>query len=412
MAIELGFSHLEKGWLLAAPSVGAILTQLVGGQICSLLGARSTVLLSVIGMAACCALLPAACTHSTLLGAAVLCINGVFYGPMFPTNSVLLSRWCVPSERGWASSQGELAISLASLSAPLVITALEPRLGWRACFRAVGCMAVSFAALWRALAASTPEQCWFIRDDELELLTGSPTSPSTHTALHRRAENNGQPLAKASPLSVRRVLLHPAVLALFLVHGVYNLGTLTINSWMPTYYNEALGLAPTVAKLHLIIPHLTSLVTKLLVPYLAAALGAHGVSMLSSRQLMCAAGFIGTSCALLLLPMLLGALPAATTACFCVALSFTGLHAEGFRANYLDVTRAHVGLVSSVGNAISSLAAMAAPLIVSNLVTHYGSWQPVWLAVSASSLVATIAFAQLATVTPVEETVATPKKRE
>ena len=81
------------------------------------------------------------------------------------------------------------------------------------------------------------------------------------------------------------------------------------------------------------------------------------------------------------------------------------------RANYLDVTNAHVGLVSAVGNCLSSLAAMLAPLLVSALLERYNSWAPVWWTLAAASLMAAAAFIRLATATPVEDTLA-PKKHE
>ena len=37
MSAEYGFTHAQKGWLLAAPSVGAICTQLLGGATVSLI---------------------------------------------------------------------------------------------------------------------------------------------------------------------------------------------------------------------------------------------------------------------------------------------------------------------------------------------------------------------------------------
>jgi len=51
----------------------------------------------------------------------------------------------------------------------------------------------------------------------------------------------------------------------------------------------------------------------------------------------------------------------------------TGFHAESFRANYLDVTRTHVGLVSGIGNCLSSVSAMMAPFVVGTIVKKYSS---------------------------------------
>ena len=320
MSIELGYTQAEKGRLLAAPSLGAIATQAVGGAISSRLGARLTVMLSLTGMAVCCMLLPAACTLSFSAGVAVLGLNGLAYGPMFPTNAVLLSRWMLPSERGWASTQSELAISIASTFAPLLVTTIEPLVGWRACFWCIGLACLLYAVVWMVLAASSPSQCWFASKTELALLSGIAGSTPTTDA------------TSPPPTTVRssQVLLHPSILVLFLVHGVYNLGTLSINSWMPTYYAEVLVLSAADAKLHLMLPHIVATLAKLAVPSIAASIRGRGASLLASRKIMCMAGFAGTAAALTLLPYLLThSSTTSTTACFCFALALTGMHAEG-----------------------------------------------------------------------------------
>jgi len=184
---------------------------------------------------------------------------------------------------------------------------------------------------------------------------------------------------------------------------MYNLTTLSINSWMPSYYDEVLGLSPEAAKLHLTMPHLTAMCVKLGVSALASYLrDALGFSMLKSRRVMCALGYAVTAVPVLVLPHLKDSPAYLTTLCFCVALAGTGLHAEGFRANYLDVTRLHVGLVSGVGNCLSSVAAMFAPLIVGALVQSAGSWDPVWYCISIGCIASAAVFATFSSVTPVE----------
>ena len=53
---------------------------------------------------------------------------------------------------------------------------------------------------------------------------------------------------------------------------------------------------------------------------------------------------------------------------------------------------------------------MAAPIIVSNLVQTYGSWQPVWLSIAAASVAAALAFGALASATPGSASADTEKK--
>ena len=244
------------------------------------------------------------------------------------------------------------------------------------------------------------------------------------------AENSDSPF---------RVLSHPAILALFITHMVYNLTTLSINSWMPTYYADVLKLPPESAKLHLTLPHLTALLLKLTVSNVATMIRGSGYSMLFSRRIMCAVGFVATALPLVLIPYVSDVSKHsvwATTVLFCLALAGTGFHAEvracihashithpldhpptptpplpyslqtqGFRANYLDVTAKHVGLVSGVGNCLSSVAAMVAPLLVGQMVQQSGGeWGLVWQSASAACVASAAVFCGLSTVTPVEAT--------
>ena len=117
--------------------------------------------------------------------------------------------------------------------------------------------------------------------------------------------------------------------------------------------------APTPSSLHMAHTPVCSL---------TASRSGGGLSLLGSRRVMNALGFAGLAISVMALPALSKAPPAYSTICFGAALFSTGLHAEGFRANYLEVTRAHVGIVSAVGNCLSSVASMAAPLLVGNLV--------------------------------------------
>jgi len=93
-----------------------------------------------------------------------------------------------------------------------------------------------------------------------------------------------------------------------------------------------------------------------------------------------------------------------STGLFSVALAGTGFHAESFRANYLDVTQTHVGLVSGVGNCLSSVSAMCAPFVVGRIVRiHHGDWSPIWRLSGLACVVAALVFGAFSTTVPVEE---------
>jgi sugar phosphate permease len=442
MGAEFSYTTHQKGRLIAAPSVGNIITQMVGGMVEAQIGARATVGAAIAALAAGCTLLPLAASSSFSLAFLLLAAQGFFFGPMFPANSLVLSRWLNPSERGWAMAQGELAISLASMGVPLLIASIESGLGWRAGFYTTGFGCTAYLAIWLMLAANRPSECTYLSPEEAKVIREGQRGPDAYpvgesndaeappasaggkkpidadtssdsvipAAVQAQVEEAtaAARIVKDSPQpSATRILSHPAIVALYIVHMVYNLTTLSINSWMPTYYADVLGLSPDKAKLHLTLPHLAALVLKLCVSRIASALRASGFSMLSSRRLMCAIGFVATAVPLMALPLFEDVArhpPWQTTVLFCLALAGTGFHAEGFRANYLDVTDKHVGLISGMGNCLSSVAAMGAPLIVGALVqSHDGQWGPVWRAASGSCVVAAAIFGVFSSATPVED---------
>jgi len=243
--------------------------------------------------------------------------------------------------------------------------------------------------------------------------------------------------SKQNSLPWQKILLHPSVLSLFFVHMAYNFVTLSMNSWMPTYYNDVLGLNPNDAKLHIVLPQLSALVIKLGVSKFARVLRkarkekatASGSSsdersvILFSRKFMGYLGFAVMALPLFLLPLVAPSTPSTptlsssslsqlplryspwwSTGLFSAALAGTGFHAESFRANYLDVTQQYVGLVSGVGNCLSSVSAMLAPFVVGKLISKTaGDWSPVWRLSALASLVAALVFGAFSTTIPIEE---------
>ena len=80
MGDDLGFGTKEKGWLIAAPSVGNIMTQLLGGMLEAALGAKLTIGIAVSGLGIGCVLVPPSCTYSLSLGLLVLACQGFVFG--------------------------------------------------------------------------------------------------------------------------------------------------------------------------------------------------------------------------------------------------------------------------------------------------------------------------------------------
>lgn len=471
---EGAMDTVQQAQLIAAPSVGNIWSQALGGLFITWLpgGSKSAVTIALMGLAVGCVLLPLAIPGTNNLGTfslrkafALLLIQGFLFGPMFPAHSIILSKWLPPNERGSAMAYGEIAISIASMGVPLFVTSIAKytakpvaiaatttkgslptvitSMGWRNGFYVTGALCFGYLITWIVLGRKDPESCSYISREELNLLRSVQTKSISSKKIHQQDRSKDNNNISNTSMPWQKVLFHPSILALFFVHMMYNFVTLSMNSWMPTYYNDVLKLDPNESKLHIVLPQFTALLVKLRVSKFARILqnfvrnkkidnknssaSDDRSVILFSRRFVGYLGFIAMAIPLSLLPMsappsagtismvslprllssfhsLLHSSPWWSTGLFSLALAGTGLHAESFRANYLDVTEKHVGLVSGVGNCLSSVSAMLAPFVVGSILRRTsGDWSPLWMLMAVGSLVAAVVFGTFSTTTPVEE---------
>ena len=117
-------------------------------------------------------------------------------------------------------------------------------------------------------------------------------------------------------------------------------------------------------------------------------------------------GFLVSAACMLAVPALSHSLTA-TTACFTVSLAFAALHPAGFKANYMDVTTAHSGVVSGIGNTIASVAPSVGPLLVVQMrMQNEGRWDMPFASVALLNLFAALVFCACSSTVPIEEDIA------
>ena len=282
MSEDMEISTADKGSMLAAIATGYFFTQVPGGALADRLGSKNVMTLALALSAVCCILVPTAGDWFGLSGMwAVMVVMGAVQGPMFPTSSVFLSRWMPrpapgePDEKAWGTSMLDIGISIGSLLIIPAVTGLAEAVGWRNTFRCVGAASLAFVALWVALGASTPHECWFIGDAELRFLEARAGGGSREeTRKGGEEKRKGVDAAEAAgwlglPVAVAT---HGGLWAVYGAHVAFNFGAYYLTNWSPTYYKEVLGLEPKAARLHLMLPHVTNLAAKAANPALVALL--------------------------------------------------------------------------------------------------------------------------------------------
>jgi len=146
----------------------------------------------------------------------------------------------------------------------------------------------------------------------------------------------------------------------------------------------------------------TNLLAKSANPALVRLVERRNISLLGSRRLFTAVGFVVAALALLPVARLSAFDPWVSTFFFSLANMFFGLAPSGFKANYLDITEEYVGILSGYGNTLGTVASWAGPKLVAALLLRFGSWDLVLAAVAASNVIASLNYWRHSTVEVVE----------
>eukprot|EP00928_Gymnodinium_smaydae_P096856 TRINITY_DN8638_c2_g1_i1.p1 TRINITY_DN8638_c2_g1~~TRINITY_DN8638_c2_g1_i1.p1 ORF type:complete len:454 (-),score=32.39 TRINITY_DN8638_c2_g1_i1:276-1637(-) len=417
IAAETPITTGEKGTLLAMIPFGYFLTQVPGGALADRLGAKNVITAAVGCSALCCLLLPTAYDMIGMPGMYLtLVIMGAVQGPLFPTSSVFLSCWMPkakdgePDEKAWGTSMLDVGISVGTLAIIPAVTFLSEAVGWRHTYRAVGLASAGFVLLWHTLAASAPSESWIITKEELAYLEAN---------VKKKASTKADETARSTKLSSSiigvpwAVALHRGTWAVFFAHMAFNFGAYYLTNWSPTYYKDVLGVPPSQAYLHLMLPHITNLVAKASNPSIDTYMSRRGYGLLSKRRIFTCVGFLLAAILLVAVYPLRDSVWASTALFSCANAAF-GLAPSGFKANYLDITEQYVGVISGYGNTLGTIASFFQPKLIAFILdstgatketSATGSWALVLGAVALINVLALVFYASFATVSPIERLV-------
>ena len=222
---EYNFNAAQRAQLLSIFVPGYVVTQIPGGYYAQKWGAKSMLIVNLVGMTALMAALPSAGAFGVPAVSACLFGLGVMSGPFIPASTMMKVNWVSygPS-RAWALYVISLGSNLAKTVAALTIPFLSARIGWRkVAYGFSGAMA-AYAAVWTAVARNKPA------DGGSGRVVGTPATMQKGTTKE----------ADAPPLV--NLLRTPPVISLVLTNITRDLIDIhTFQFWGPTYFNVALG---------------------------------------------------------------------------------------------------------------------------------------------------------------------------
>lgn len=417
-----------KGYLLSAHAFGYCTTQIIGGQIADRIGGQRVVYVSMLVSGIALASTSIAAARLGLVGIAITqVIMGIATGPLFPASTQLLARKLPASERAVASTTLDTGITVGSLIVVPLSAKLAVWIGWESTLILYGSLAMGYSFVWNfCVVDDQSSQVGAAKkvDDKasVEKKASVPTkrSESPRPSLEAKDTAKGGDDKKATPsksgfAGVLEGVRYARLWAIYLSHFTFNYGIYFINSWSATFYLEMFSLRPEQAGLHLSLPHGLNLLVKMIVnPALEGFLRKRGVSDVGCRRTFTCLGFAVSAFFMAAAPLMSRFFsgPYAVTVCISIALGFAALHPSGFKANYMDVTRAHSGVVSGIGNTIASLASSIGPIAVAKMKDSTGSWAPAFGSVAGLNILAMLIFLTMSSATPFEVDAAASARKD
>jgi sugar phosphate permease len=221
---EFGFDLKTWGWIMASFQLGYSLFQIPGGWLGDRVGPRRALTWIVTWWSLFTSLTAAGWNAASMI--VIRFLFGVGEAGAFPIATRSLSRWMLPSERGFAQGVTHAGSRLGGAITPWIVVAITLAWGWRAAFIAFGFLGMAWAAVWFWYYRDTPDEHKSVNAGERELI---------HQSL-----GGARPRTNRS-VPWRRILSHPTLWILSLMYFCYAYCISLYLYWYPTYLNDHRG---------------------------------------------------------------------------------------------------------------------------------------------------------------------------
>jgi len=367
---EFGFSMVTAGWILSAFRWGYAWFQIPGGWLGDRIGPRRALTLIVAWWSTFTTLTAAAWSAGSML--VIRFLFGVGEAGAFPIATRSLSRWMLPSERGFAQGVTHAGSRLGAALTPPLVVALIAAYGWRSAFLVFGFMGIVWALIWFWYYRDTPAEHRGVNEAERTLITSCVGGPRTRTT--RR-------------VPWRQILRSRNLWNVSLMYFLYGYCLSVYLDWFPTYLNAHRGFSLTRMGIFASLPLLAGTAGDLLGGSLSDWLAARGSSLTVARRAVAMGGFLIAGASIL--PATLTSNPEWSVVYSCAAFFGLELTVGVSWAIPLDIGGDFAGSVSAVMNTCGNIGGAISPALLAYLVGAYG-WDVPFLVAASLCLLAAV----------------------
>src|SRR6202049_2485082 len=349
---DMGFSMITIGWIFASFRWGYAFFQIPGGWLGDRTGGRRALSLVVVWWSIFTSL--SAFSWNALSMGLCRFFFGMGEAGAFPIATRSLSRWMLPTERGFAQGLTHAASRVGAALTPALVVMMMLRFGWRAPFFFFGLIGLGWAAAWY----------WYYRD--------TPAQHSRINAAERRLIEDSIGVRDASVQAVpwRHILRSPSLWTLSLMYFCYGYSIDIYLDWFPKYLNEHRGFNLTQMGMYASLPLLAGAAGDLLGGTVSDRCAKRFGNLRVARRAVALVGFL--LAAVFILPATFTTDSTASVLYSCVAVFGLEVTVGVAWAIPLDIGGDYAGSVASVMNTFGNLGRAVSPVLLAFLVGMYG----------------------------------------
>ena len=362
---DMGFSMITIGWIFASFRWGYAFFQIPGGWLGDRIGGRRALALVVVWWSVFTSLTAFAWNAPSM--GVFRFLFGVGEAGAFPIATRSLSRWMLPTERGFAQGITHAASRLGAALTPALVVMMMIRFGWRLPFFVFGLIGLGWSALWY----------WYYRD--------TPAQHSRINLAERRLIEDSIGIRGAGVHSVpwRRILRSPSLWTLSLMYFCYGYSIDIYLDWFPKYLNEHRGFNLTQMGIYASLPLFAGAAGDLLGGTVSDRYAKRFGNLKVARRAVALVGFL--LAAVFILPATFTQNSTASVLYSCVAVFGLEVTVGVAWAIPLDIGGDYAGSVASVMNTFGNLGSAVSPVLLAYLVGLYG-WNMPFLVCSVLCL--------------------------
>jgi MFS family permease len=367
---EFGFSVVTVSWVLGAFRWGYTLFQIPGGWLGDRIGPRRALGLIVTWWSIFTSL-TALCWSAASM-ALTRFLFGVGEAGAFPIATRALSRWMLPSERGYAQGLTHAGSRLGAAMTPPLVVALIVSYGWRSPFFFFGALGVGWALAWSTYYRDTPAEHRSVNARELELI---------HNSIGKRS-----PSTRSVPW--RSILRCRTVWVLSAMYFCYGYCLAVYLDWFPSYLRDHRGFNLKEMGIYAALPLLGGTIGDLAGGWASDLWLRRTGDIRQARRIIGTLGFVMAAAAIV--PATLTRDPVTSVLFSCLAVFSLELTVGVSWAIPLDIGGDYAGSVSAVMNTLGNFGGAVSTTALGYLVQGFGWNQPFLVAATLCVIAAVL----------------------